>query len=281
MKRFVSLVMAVGLVCTALTFVIAEGVASAAGTSSSLPTLTLALNGKSVTVGGSTVSGAVNVVTTVTGVPAGEPTLFRLNPGLGFSVITQAMAALKAHNGDPNYLDPYGSLVFNAQANKGTSSAQTVLAPGNYFALDTSGSGNAPHAEFTVTQSANPATLPTPGATISTIEFGFRGPTTLHDGELVRFQNLGFLVHMDVYARAKSLAVAKRAVAYLLAGKDGKAGKLLPGGGTFAGPASSGAVQQEVITAKPGVYVQACFMNTQDGREHTQLGMERIIRVVK
>jgi hypothetical protein len=36
-----------------------------------------------------------------------------------------------------------------------------------------------------------------------------------------------------------------------------------------------------VVTEKPGVYVLACFMNTQDGRVHTQLGMERTIRIVK
>ena len=34
-------------------------------------------------------------------------------------------------------------------------------------------------------------------------------------------------------------------------------------------PASPGAMQQEVLNAKPGYYVQACFMDTQDGREHT------------
>jgi hypothetical protein len=27
--------------------------------------------------------------------------------------------------------------------------------------------------------------------------------------------------------------------------------------------------------------VLACFMDTQDHREHTQLGMERVIRIVK
>jgi hypothetical protein len=27
--------------------------------------------------------------------------------------------------------------------------------------------------------------------------------------------------------------------------------------------------------------VQACFMDTQDGRSHTLLGMERIIQIVK
>jgi hypothetical protein len=50
---------------------------------------------------------------------------------------------------------------------------------------------------------------------------------------------------------------------------------------TFQGPVSSGAYQQETITAKPGIYVEACFMNTQDGHSHTVLGMERIIKIAK
>jgi hypothetical protein len=154
--------------------VLVGGVAPASGASASsgLPTLTLGLNGKTVTVGGSTVSGPVNVVTTVTG--------------------------------DLNYLDPYGLVVFNASANKGTSSVQALLQPGNYLALDTQGNGNPPHTAFTVTQSASPAALPTPGATIKTIEFGFRGPTTLHEGELLRAENDGFLVHMDVFGQVKT-----------------------------------------------------------------------------
>jgi hypothetical protein len=40
-------------------------------------------------------------------------------------------------------------------------------------------------------------------------------------------------------------------------------------------------MQQAVLDVKPGWYVQACFMDTQDGREHTTLGMERVIRVAK
>ena len=47
------------------------------------------------------------------------------------------------------------------------------------------------------------------------------------------------------------------------------------------GPASAGATQQMVLDGKPGYYVEACFMDTQDGREHVQLGMERLIRIVK
>jgi len=41
------------------------------------------------------------------------------------------------------------------------------------------------------------------------------------------------------------------------------------------------AFQQETITAKPGIYVQVCFVDTQDGRSHSQLGMERIIKITK
>ena len=40
-------------------------------------------------------------------------------------------------------------------------------------------------------------------------------------------------------------------------------------------------MQQEVINEPPGYYVIACFMITQDGREHTQLGMEKLIHIVK
>jgi hypothetical protein len=36
-----------------------------------------------------------------------------------------------------------------------------------------------------------------------------------------------------------------------------------------------------VLHAKPGYYVEACFMDTQDHREHTRLGMERPVRVAK
>ena len=32
--------------------------------------------------------------------------------------------------------------------------------------------------------------------------------------------------------------------------------------------------------APSGYYVEACFMDTQDGREHTQLGMERLVQIV-
>ena len=46
------------------------------------------------------------------------------------------------------------------------------------------------------------------------------------------------------------------------------------------GPASPGGMQQQVLNAKPGLYVEACFMDTQDRREHTRLGMTRLVRIV-
>jgi hypothetical protein len=71
-------------------------------------------------------------------------------------------------------------------------------------------------------------------------------------------------------------------MALLRAGKDGKAMKLASRHFlSLAGPISPGGIQQAVLNAKPGYYVEACFMDTQDGREHTQLGMMRLIRVIK
>ena len=133
-----------------------------------------------------------------------------------------------------------------------------------------------------MTAAAAPVALPTPEATIRSIEFGFHGPSTLHDGELVRFENEGYLVHMDVAAPVKNMKAAKQAIKDLLAGKEKAVGKLISGPPAgFAGPLSHEAFQQETITAKPGIYVEVCFMDTQDGRSHSRLGMERIIKIVK
>lgn len=272
---------------TTVAAVLAVGLAALLGASAapssaaptSLPTLTLALNGTSVAVGGTMQSGAVEVVTTVTTEAAGEPLLVYLKPGATYA---QASAALAAHNGDLNALDPYGAIVFDAAAPRGTSSAQTVLRAGNYVALDAvTNAANLPHTAFTVTTATTPAALPTPGATVWAIEFGFRGASMLHDGELVRFENAGYLVHMIDWIRVKNLTTADRVKALLRAGKDNQAAKLASVLGAFAGPLSHGGLQQLVVNEKPGVYVLACFMNTQDGREHTQLGMLRTIRISK
>jgi hypothetical protein len=253
-----------------------------AAASSTLPTLSLTLTKSSITVTGATQSGAVNVVSTATGVKEANVILFLLKPGATFE---ETEAAVQKDHGDTNVTSKYGSLVFDAEVAPGKSSeAQTYLQPGQYVALipGGEGKGSKAHALFTVTAAASPVALPTPEATIRSIEFGFRGPRTLHDGELVRFENEGFLVHMDVAAPVKNMKAAKQVVKDLLAGKEKAFEKLIAGPPAgFAGPLSHEAFQQETITAKPGIYVEVCFMDTQDGRSHTQLGMERIIHIVK
>jgi hypothetical protein len=281
MKRFISLfaISAVGAAAAVTLLVSAPG-ASGASASAAMPTINLAMTGKTITVSGQMTSGAVNIVSTLTGAKQAEPTLLYLKPGVTFQ---QAFAAGTSHNGDPNYLDPYGSIVFDANATPGTSTAQTVLAPGNYVALDTEANNphKWPYTEFTVTSNPAPAALPPAQATITAIEFNFRGPSVLHDGALTRFQNGGFLVHMVVAAKAKTRRAAQEIVRLLRAGKDTKAQHQSIGAAFFAGPLSSGALQQFTLNASPGWYVLACFMDTQDGREHTQLGMERIVKIVK
>ncbi len=256
---------------------------AAAGRSvtSGLPTLALALNGHSVTVAGPLQSGAVNVVSTVAAGHS-ELTLIRLNPGVPFAAFAQAGTAIAAHQGDLNYVAPYGSIVFDVSAEKGTARAQTTLQAGNYIAVDLSSrSPNPPHAAFTITQAAHPAALSTPDATIHAIDFGFRGPHTLHDGELVRFANAGFLVHQIQGIGVKNAKAAKHLTALLVAGNDNEAQKVGISVPEFAGPLSPGGAQQELVTEPPGVYLLVCIMRTQDGREHTQLGMERTIKIIR
>jgi hypothetical protein len=245
---------------------------------SSLPTLTLALTPKTVTVGGSMVSGAVNVVTTVTGEKSDGPGLILLKPGVTPAEFGKFITTLSPKSAF-DAIDPYGSIVFDGTATEGSpTSAETWLQPGTYVAVE---NGNG-HAVFTVAPSANPALLPAPGAEIDAIDFGFRGADTLHDGELVRFKNDGYLIHMFLFIQANSVADAKKGEALLLAGKTGGGHHLGTGvKGMFAGPLSHGAMQQEVITEPPGVYVIACAMNAEDGREHFQLGMFRTIKIVK
>jgi hypothetical protein len=247
-----------------------------------LPTLTLNLTGSGLTVAGATQSGAVNVVATETGLKEASTILLELNPGVTEAEVV-AFFSSKAVK-DPNNVSRYGSIVFDAEAapGKGTE-AQTSLAPGRYIAVAIVGEG-APkgHAAFTVNAAAAPVALPAPAAVERTIDFGFRGPSTLHQGELVRFENEGFVVHMDMAFPTKSRKAARLLAKYLARGKEKKAGKLIAGPpATFFGPASHGASQQETISARPGWYVQVCFMDTQDGRGHTLLGMERIIKIAK
>jgi hypothetical protein len=257
--------------------------ATGAAQASTLPALSIAITPSSATVGGAHESGAVNVVSTDTDVKEATVILFLLKPGAS---VAEAEAFTREKKGahDPNNSSKLGSIVFDTEANPGqTGEAQTDLQPGQYVVLVGAGEGEVQvRTSFTVTAAKAPVALPAPQATIRSIEFAFRGPSTLHDGELVRFENEGFLVHMDIAFPVKNMKVAKQVVKLLLAGKEKGLEKLVSGAPvTFQGPVSHEAFQQETITAKPGIYVQACFMDTQDGRSHTQLGMERIIKIAK
>jgi hypothetical protein len=86
--------------------------------------------------------------------------------------------------------------------------------------------------------------------------------------------NLGFPV--------KNMKAAKKLIAGLKSGHEKGLEKLIAGPPVqFQGPVSPGGYQQSVISSRPGIYVQVCFMTTQDGRPHTRLGMERIIHITK
>jgi hypothetical protein len=275
LKRLI-ITLATGLALTA------GGAATAtAAAARPLPTLKLALSGsRGIAVSGSAVSGAVNVVSTFSGRkgshgPGGEAALFRLNPGV---TARQIVGAVK-HNQDPNAVTRFGAIVYDAGA---PGSTQVVLTPGNYLALNVSGNGPGGYAQFTVSRSSSPAALPPARAVQAAIDFAFRGPKVLHDGTVVRTENRGYVVHMVIGFGVRNPATGRRVMALLRAGKDGKAERLSNQRSlNLAGPLSSGAVQQAVLHATPGWYVEACFMDTQDGREHTRLGMERLIRVVK
>ena len=280
-RRFGSVLGVVSTLACAAGLALNSGAASAsagASAAATLPTLKLALTGsKGISVSGSEVSGAVNVVSTFTGHGQSAAGLARLNPGV---TVQQAFQAVGSHGGDLNALNGLGSLVFDADA---PSVTQTVLAPGNYVALNlANNSGQPAFKTFTVSASSSPASLPAARATQSAIEFGFKGPSVLHAGTMVRARDAGYLVHMITLIGVRNASTGRALMVLLRAGKDRAAQKLSNGRfSDLMGPASPGAAQQSVLKAKPGYYVEACFMDTQDHREHTRLGMERLVRIVK
>ncbi|HTY98071.1 MAG TPA: hypothetical protein VMB91_13585 [Solirubrobacteraceae bacterium] len=249
-----------------------------------VPTMSIAVTSTSATVTGApTTAGAVNVVVSDKGLKEGSAILFRLAPGRTVAEAEQFLNEKKGH-GDPNNSVELGSIVFDAEAESGvTDEAQTELQAGTYLVLIGGSKGEpAMRGTFTLGSGGAALALPAAQATEKSIDFGFRGPTTLHDGEVVRFENEGFVVHMDVAFPVKNMRSAKKAVKDLKAGNEKAVEKLIAGPPVaFYGPLSHNAYMQETITAKPGIYVQVCFMETQDKVDHTRLGMERIIKITK
>jgi hypothetical protein len=266
--------------CVAL----AIGVLGAASAqAATLPTITATVSASTITVTGALQSGAVNIASTATGGKEPSVTLFALKPGVSLAEFYAYLNENKTR--DPNTASKYGSIVFDAGAGKGKAAeAQTVLAPGQYVAVNAEGekSSTWPRTSLAIAAAPSPAALPAAQAVEKTIEYAFKGPKVLHVGEVVRFENEGYLVHMDDGIGAKSAKAAAKIAKGLATGDEKGLQKLASGSeADFAGPLSSGAFQQETITDKPGWYVQVCFMPTQDGRPHILLGMERVIKIVK
>ena len=150
---------------------------AAASSSEGLPVLTVNMSGSAITVGGSQVSGAVTVRSTVSGERQGTAILVRLNKGVSQA---QFVKALRMASKDPNAVQLVGAIVFDSTTAKGqTGNVQTVLAPARYVAIDVAGKSQPRVAMFTVSKSSSPAKLPAAAATTKSIEFGFRGSSTL------------------------------------------------------------------------------------------------------
>ncbi|HUZ15198.1 MAG TPA: hypothetical protein VMU72_03345 [Gaiellaceae bacterium] len=277
MKR-VSL-LAAALVAAAITTAVAFG---AAGTKTGgLPTIDVTMDGSSISVEGTLVSGAVDVHSVATGQGSGTPLFVRLNDGVTANQLIAFLSSKKA--ADANNVASYGSIVFDSNADPTGQDVETKLQPGDYVAFDATANNPAqwPNTTFSISLNNSPAKLPAAQQWQKSVEFRFRGPGTLHVGQTIRTSNSGWLVHMMIGAGVKNKAAGREVVKLLRAGKDNKIGKLASGGFfSFFGPVSHGAVQQFTLQAQPGWYVEACFMDTQDGREHTRLGMERLIHIV-
>jgi hypothetical protein len=251
---------------------------SAATKAAALPKLTIKATGGKLTVSGPKQSGAVDVHQVVSGESHASLILGRLDPGVTYSQVFKVLPKIAK---DPNNVEAVGAIVFANTAPKGTSDVQTVLQPGKYIALDVTGKKAPRSAEFTITTSSSPAKLPAASATTKAIEFGFKGSKTLTHGTLVRGVNDGWLVHMNDFQGVKGKRAGQKVVKALRAGKPFKQFRSYLTKSFFSlfDPVSHGAVQQMVLNAKPGYYVEVCFMTTQDGRPHTFLGMERLVRV--
>ena len=264
-----------------LALAILPALAGSAG-AAELPTLSVTLNTSSIVVGTPPAAGAVNVKSTATGLKEPTTVLLLLKPSVSFVEVTAYLATNEASK-DPNTAEKYGTIVFDAEDAGGKGEAQTSLAAGQYLAFNAEGpKSSAWHTtSFTVQPSSAPTPLPAAAAVEKAIDFNFRGPSILHVGELVGFENEGYVVHMNIAFPVRNHKAALKLVKALKKGSK-QAEKLIAGPPvTFEGPVSHGAYQQSVIAAKPGVYVQVCFMDTEDGRAHALLGMERIIRIVK
>jgi hypothetical protein len=238
--------------------------------------ITIVRTGKTLWVDGPLRSGGAVITADLTG----QLMLIRLDQDTSQQRLRAALAQATVN---PDALSGIAAIVLDVPARAGHVAVQTSLQPGSYEALNVTHASrsNWPVSYFRVVSSSQPVRLAKPGASIEAIDFGFRGARLLHDGELVRFGNFGYLVHTIAFYRAKSRADAIRLAADLRHRRNAQASKLAVLTGMFAGPLSHNQWQQQVIANHPGYYVLACGLRTQSGRYETRLGMVQVIRIVQ
>jgi hypothetical protein len=241
-----------------------------------VPAINIVRTGKTLWVDGPLRSGGVEVTAALTG----QLMLIRFDQNANTGRLRAALAQAAVN---PNALGGVATIVLDAAARAGHVAVQTTLQPGSYEALNVTNGNRSrwPVSYFHVAKSGQPVGLAKPGASIEAIDFGFRGTWLLHDGELVRFGNGGYLVHMIAFYRAATRADASRIAADLRHRRDAQASKLAVLTGLFTGPLSHNQWQQQVIANHPGYYVLACALRTQSGRYQTRLGMVQVIRIVR
>lgn len=274
----------------ALMAVICAGVAAGLGfgagatlATGPLPTLTLTMNGTAIVASGAQMSGAVEVRSIVGGESSGGPALFRLRPGVSEAQLIAELHSVN-HIADLAGITAYASIVFDVQAPAGTSTVQTYLAAGNYVALDLNAPFPRPATTFTVAAPSDPAVLPTPGGTITAVDFAFHGASVFRDGELLRIHDEGYLPHTVFYAQLRSAADIPKAEHLLRSGQvNNDQGKNLTTSvkGQWTNFITRGAVLQQIVTQPPGVYMIISQASVEDGRPDYVLGMYRPIRILR
>lgn len=281
LAALVAAALAAAAVTTAVAFGSVKG-------NNGMPVVDVSMTGHSISVSGTLLSGAVDVQSVVTGEFRGAPIFVRLNDGVTADQLVAFMNSNSKQAADLNNVSPYGSIVYdNLDAEPlSANDVETILQPGNYVAFDAAAAlhpAGWPYTTFTIDANSSPSRLPTADEWQKAVDFRFRGPATLHTGQVIRATNSGWVVD-DLWSfQVKSRKAGHKVIKLLRAGRYGVIDAIVHSVGqdySLFGPISHGAVQQFVFNANPGWYVEACFMGTQDGREYTQLGMERLVQVV-
>ena len=245
------------------------------------PVVTVASTGSAIAIHGAPVSGAVTLRFTHARAREADPEIVRLKDGVTQAQFEHGLAALKS---DPTPILKVGDLVSGQLLGPGapSSSVTTVLTPGRYAALDTAGTRPAayPRAYFTVAAATAPASRPAPSAAYVMRDFAFQGPRSIRRSGSLRFSNRGKSLHFVVALKPPKGYPATRLAALLKAGRDTSAPKSTRFRGLLGlvGPRSSNDV---TYSLSPGKWVLACFMQTASskGREHSMLGMEKVVTV--